>query len=253
MAVILRRASLHLAQWPLLFLTPNGMFQCEGGGFFTLSGLILLTDERHSHSSVCFARFSQVSLEITKPTNNRVRPRPKKRPLVLGVVLLAGFIRQFFLAAASWVTQLLLFKNKRKPMWNFRDHSATILHCYAFDLTYMYTRQIAHLMKSWARNVVFYNFHSTLSYFIELLIYQIGMNYSTAETAKFLWKSYLGPGYEAGWHVNELACLQLSSYVSGHSFVNISLCLFVCLAGSPCRDPSYQVTGSRLKQADFPT
>lgn len=43
----------------------------------------------------------------------------------------------------------------------------------------------------------------------------------------------------------------MRSFLSGHSFVNINLCLYVCRAGPLCRDPVYRMPGSRLKRADF--
>ena len=57
--------------------------------------------------------------------------------------------------------------------------------------------------------------------------------------------------YEAGWPVSELAHLQVRSCLPGHNFVNISLRLYACRAGPPCRDLGYRLPGSRLKRADF--
>ena len=53
--------------------------------------------------------------------------------------------------------------------------------------------------------------------------------------------------YEAGWPVSELARLQVRSCLLGHNFVNISLRLYACRAGSPCRDLGYRLPGSRLR------
>ena len=57
--------------------------------------------------------------------------------------------------------------------------------------------------------------------------------------------------YEAGWPVSELAHLQVRSCLPGRNFVNISLHLYACRAGPPCRDLGYRLPGSRLKRADF--
>ena len=57
--------------------------------------------------------------------------------------------------------------------------------------------------------------------------------------------------YEAGWPVSELAHLQVRSCLPGHNFVNISLRLYACRAGPPCRDLGYRLPGSRLKRADL--
>ena len=43
----------------------------------------------------------------------------------------------------------------------------------------------------------------------------------------------------------------MRSCLPGHNFVNISLRLYACRAGPPCRDLGYRLPGSRLKRADF--
>ena len=57
--------------------------------------------------------------------------------------------------------------------------------------------------------------------------------------------------YEAGWPVSELAHLQVRSCLPGRNFVNISLRLYACRAGPPCRDLGYRLSGSCLKRVDF--
>ena len=66
------------------------------------------------------------------------------------------------------------------------------------------------------------------------------------------WKSSLRAClYEMGWPVSELARLRVRYRFSGHSFVNISLRLYACWAGPPCRDPGSRLPGFRLKRANF--
>ena len=43
----------------------------------------------------------------------------------------------------------------------------------------------------------------------------------------------------------------MRSCLPSHNFVNISLRLYACRAGPPCRDLGYRLPGSRLKRADF--
>ena len=43
----------------------------------------------------------------------------------------------------------------------------------------------------------------------------------------------------------------MRSCLPGHNFVNISLRLYACRAGPPCRYLGYRLPGSRLKRADF--
>ena len=57
--------------------------------------------------------------------------------------------------------------------------------------------------------------------------------------------------YAAGRPVSELARLQVTFCFSGHSFVIISLPLYACWAGPPCRDPGYRLPVSRLERASF--
>ena len=61
--------------------------------------------------------------------------------------------------------------------------------------------------------------------------------------------------YEAGWSVSELAHLQVRTCLPGHNFVNISLRLYVCRAGPPCRDPGYRLRAdfSHIDRRNGPT